>query len=60
MDILCAGWQAQHWALESSAKQDRDGEASYESCCNQGKAHVEAMHRLPEPLNTLMGGDNAR
>jgi len=59
MNILCAGCDAQHWASESSAKKPRDGEASYESCCKQGKARVEAMRPLPEPLNTLMCGDNA-
>jgi len=59
MDILCAGCDAQHWASESSAKKPRDREASYESCCKQGKARVEAMRPLPEPLNTLMCGDNA-
>ena len=60
IDILCAGCHAQHWVSESSAKKPCDGEASYESCCKQGKARVEAMRPLPEPLNTLMCGDNAR
>ena len=59
MDILCTGCDAQHWASESSARKPRDIEASYESCCKQGKARVEAMRPLPEPLNTLMCGDNA-
>jgi len=60
MDILCAGCHAQHWASESSAKKPPDGEASYESYCKQGKALIEIMCPLSEPLNTLMCGDNAR
>ena len=60
MNIKCTGCQALHWASESSAKAPRDGMASYESCCKHGKVKVEAMRPLPEPLNALMSGDDAR
>ena len=60
MNIKCRGCQALHWASEPSAKKRGEVEASFESCCKHGKAQVEAMRPLPEPLNTLMCGDNAR
>ena len=59
MDIQCTGCNALHWASEPSDKAPQDGHASYQSCCKHGKARVEAMRPLPEPLNTLLNGDNA-
>jgi len=60
MDIKCTGCQALYWASRSSAKAPQDCMASYESCCKHGKANVEAMGPLPEPLNAFMTRDDAR
>ena len=59
LDIRCTGCNALHWTAESSAsRRPRGGEASFESCCKQGKVQIELMRPVPEPLNVLMtGGD---
>ena len=60
MNIKCTGCQALHWACETSAKVPHNGFASYESCCKHGKAKIEAIRSLQEPLNSLMSGDDAQ
>jgi len=60
MNIQCTGCRALHWTSEPSSKSPHNGQASYESCWKHGKELVEAMRPLPEPLHTLLNGDNAR
>ena len=61
MDIRCTDCNAMHWTAESSAsRRPRGGEASFESCCKQGKVQIERMRPLPEPLNALMSGGDTQ
>jgi len=61
VDIRCTGCNALHWTAESSAsRKPRGGEASFESCCKQGKVQIEQMRPLPEPLNALMSGGDTQ
>jgi len=61
MDIRCTDCNAMHWTAESSpSRRPRGGEASFESCCKQGKVLIERMRPLPEPLNVLMSGGDTQ
>jgi len=61
LDIRCTGCNAMHWTAESSAsRRPKGGEASFESCCKQGKVQIERMRPLPEPLNALMSGGDTQ
>jgi len=61
LDIRCTGCDALHWTAESSAsRKSRGGEASFESCCKQGKVQIQRMRPLPEPLNALMSGGDTQ
>ena len=59
MDIRCTGCNALHWTKDlTGSRRPRGGEASFQSCCMHGQVQIEPMRVLPEPLNSLMNGDN--
>ena len=60
MDIRCNGCNALHWTRELSAsRRPQGGVASFQSCCIHGQVQIDRMCQLPEPLNTLINGDNS-
>jgi len=58
--ISCTWCKALHWEAELGSRKAQAGEASFDSCCKHGQVRIEPILPLPEPLNTLMGGDNAQ
>jgi len=57
LDARCTACHALHWTEELPEKQRKHvGEVNFESCCKHGKAEIERMRPLPEPLNALMSG----
>ena len=57
LDARCTACHALHWTEELPEKQRKHvGKVSFESCCKHGKAEIERMRPLPEPLNALMSG----
>jgi len=60
LDIRCTWCKALHWEAELGSSKAQAGEASFESCCKHGQVGIESMCPLPEPLNTLMNGQDAQ
>ena len=60
LDIRCTWCKALHWEAELGSRKAQAGEASFESCCKHGQVRIEPMLPLPEPLNTLMSGNNTQ
>jgi len=61
MDIVCTACQALHWREERLRPQNgrRAAAGTFQACCKHGDAIVERMRALPEPLNTLMTGQDS-
>ena len=59
MDLVCSACQAQHWPAEK-LRAYRASAGTFEACCKHGDAIVERMRALPEPLNTLMTGQDSQ
>jgi len=60
LDIRCTWYKALHCEAELGSRKAQAGEASFESCCKHGQVQIESMSPLPEPLNTLMNGEDAQ
>ena len=60
LDIRCTWCKGLHWEAELGSRKAQAGEASFESCCKHGQVRIEPILPLPEPLNTLMNGNNAQ
>ena len=59
MHLVCSACQALHWPAEKlQAYHARAG--TIQACCKHGDAIVERMRALPEPLNTLMTGQDSQ
>ncbi|RPB00480.1 hypothetical protein L873DRAFT_769286 [Choiromyces venosus 120613-1] len=58
MDVVCSGCHALHWAAERGRASTRHAAGTFEACCKHGNAVVEKMQPLPEPLNSLMSGQD--
>jgi hypothetical protein len=58
MDVVCRGCNALHWNAERPQHTTRARAGTFEACCKHGDAIVERMRDLPEPLNTLMTGQD--
>lgn len=59
MDLVCSACQALLWPAERlRAYSASDG--TFEACCKHGDAIVERMRALPEPLKTLMTGQDSQ
>ena len=58
MDLVCNACQALHWQAERLQNAYRARAGTFEVCCKHGDAMVERMRALPEPLNTLMTGQD--
>ena len=59
MDLACRACQALHWQAEKLRLYHASAR-TFEACCKHGDAMVERMRALPEPLNTLMTGQDSQ
>ena len=60
MNLVCTTCHAQHWQAERLQNAHRARAGTFEACCKHGDAMVERMRALPEPLNTLMTGQDSQ
>jgi len=59
MDLVCRACHALHWELEAPQHVTRARAGTFEVCCKHGDAMLERMRALPEPLNTLLTGQDS-
>ncbi|KAG0644478.1 hypothetical protein HOY80DRAFT_1028878 [Tuber brumale] len=60
MQVVCSACNALHWMKEKTRGRDRRIAGAFESCCKRGDVKVNRLQELPEPLNTLMTGQDGR
>jgi len=60
MNLCCSGCQTLHWEAERPQHRTRARAGTFEACCKHGDMIVERMRPLPEPLNTLMTGQDSQ
>ena len=59
MDLACRACQALHWQAEKLCSYHASA-GTFEASCKHGDAMVERMRALPEPLNTLITGQDSQ
>jgi len=60
MDLICSACHALHWQAERPQNRTRAKAGTFQACWKHGDVIVERMRALPEPLNTLMTGQNSQ
>jgi len=60
MDLICSACHALHWQAERPQNRTRAKAGTFQACCKHGDVIVERMRALPEPLNTLMTGQDSQ
>ncbi|KAG0123343.1 hypothetical protein HOY82DRAFT_495266, partial [Tuber indicum] len=60
MDVACTACNALHWKGEWTRLRGHGIAGAFESCCKRGDVRVERLQVLPEPLNTLMTGQDSQ
>jgi len=60
MNLVCTACQALHWPAEKQQNPYRARAGTFQACCKHGDLIVERMRALPEPVNTLMTGQDRR
>jgi len=60
MNLDFSACHALHWQDERLQNAHRARAGTFEACCKHGDAMVERMRALPEPLNTLMTGQDSQ
>ena len=60
MNLCSSGCQALHWEAERPQHRTRARAGTFEACCKHGDVIVERMRPLPEPLNTLITGQDSQ
>ena len=60
IDLICSACHALHWQAERPQNRTRAKAGTFQACCKHGDVIVERMRALPEPLNTLMTGQDSQ
>ncbi|PWW78846.1 hypothetical protein C7212DRAFT_340389 [Tuber magnatum] len=58
MSVACSTYNTLHWQKEQARRKDSGIVGSFESRCKHGDVGAERLRALPEPLKTLMTGQD--
>jgi len=60
MDLICSACHALHSQAERPQNRTHAKAGTFQACCKHRDVIVERMRALPEPLNTLMTGQDSQ